>query len=152
VSLGERIRKSRNMAGLSQSQLGDRIETDANTISRWERDSISPKAETIIKIAQALNTSVSYLLGETDDPARPSSLLFRGSEGDNENYPLPHTSEEQKKIATEQRRNSMCLDVAPIAAIYDDVRERAGNTTREDRALIAEILKRALEKLESDED
>ena len=151
MSLGERIRKSRNLAGLSQSQLGDRIETDANTISRWERDSISPKVETIIKIAHALNTSVSYLLGETDDPVRPLSHLSRDSGGDNESCPLSHTPEEQKKITAEQRRRLTCLDVAPIAAIYDDVRERAGNTTREDRVLIAGILKRALEKLESAE-
>jgi transcriptional regulator with XRE-family HTH domain len=72
VSIGEHIQKARKKAGLSQSRLAIIIGVDNNTISRWERDLFRVTGEYVPKIAAALNTSVAYLLGETDDPGQPA--------------------------------------------------------------------------------
>ena len=70
MSIGERIRSSRQKAKLSQIELASSVGTENNTVSRWERDVMQPSVETVRKLAAALDTSVAYLLGETDDPRR----------------------------------------------------------------------------------
>lgn len=72
MTFGERLRKSRK-GRLNQEELASLIGVHTNTISRWENGSRSPDAGTLQKIAQALDTTTAYLLGETDDPARPGA-------------------------------------------------------------------------------
>lgn len=71
MSLGDRIRELRKKKGLTQAQLGEMVGSDGNTISRWELSKLGMGKEYILKFAQALDTTTAYLLGETDDPARP---------------------------------------------------------------------------------
>ena len=70
----DRIKKMRESAGLSQADLAQMIGVDVNTVWRWEKNRSSSE-RSIKKIAQALNTSTGYLLGETDDPKHYSSML-----------------------------------------------------------------------------
>ena len=74
MDIGERIRNAREKARLTQAELAELVETEANTISRWERGVAGMRAETISKIAAALKISVAYLLGEIDEP-RSTSIL-----------------------------------------------------------------------------
>ena len=73
MSLGNRIRELRKKKGLTQAQLGEMVGSDGNTISRWELNKLGMGKEYILKFAQALDTSTAYLLGETDDPAKPGT-------------------------------------------------------------------------------
>ncbi len=68
MMIGERIRTLREKGGKSQEFLATMIEMDKNTIARWERGELKPRGTSIIKLAKALNTTSTYLLGETDDP------------------------------------------------------------------------------------
>lgn len=40
----------------------------SGSITKWKTTNTIPNGETLIKIADYLNTSVDYLLGRTDDP------------------------------------------------------------------------------------
>ena len=75
MSLGSRIRELRKKQGLTQTQLGEMVGSDGNTVSRWELDKLGMGNEYVLKFAQALDTSTDYLLGETDDPTRADALL-----------------------------------------------------------------------------
>jgi transcriptional regulator with XRE-family HTH domain len=88
VSVGNRILLARKRAGVSQSKLAEAIGIDANTISRWERDAVKMKAEKMAIVASSLNTSVAYLLGETDDPKRYTTLLGGDHDGATGNPPM----------------------------------------------------------------
>jgi transcriptional regulator with XRE-family HTH domain len=76
VTIGNRIQTARKRAGISQIKLAELIGTDSNTISRWERDIVKMKAEKMVNIAVALNTSVAYLLGEeeTNKPLNTTAI------------------------------------------------------------------------------
>ena len=65
--IGDRIKELRNKLGLSQSELGNRIETDGSVISRWETNKTRVSQRYIVKLAKALGTSTDYLLGEQND-------------------------------------------------------------------------------------
>ncbi len=83
---GERIRFMRKQKGLTQEELAHLINRSSNQVARWERGEVKLKTETITDIARVLNTSSSYLLGETDNPdelAQQVIELADSSWGDN---------------------------------------------------------------------
>ena len=63
----ERIKSLRMQKRYSQTELSKIIGVKNNTIWRWENNKAKPDTEMILKIAEALNTTASYLLGETDN-------------------------------------------------------------------------------------
>jgi transcriptional regulator with XRE-family HTH domain len=93
MTLSSRIRSARERSGLSQVKLANMIEVDSNTISRWERDLFKVTANYIPRLATVLNTTVAYLMGETNDPAPP---IVRGAE--------LHTAKEPDFIVERQQK------------------------------------------------
>jgi transcriptional regulator with XRE-family HTH domain len=57
------IRKKR---GFSQDELAKKVGTIAITIGRYERGEIKPSIEIAMKIAEALEVSLDYLVGSSD--------------------------------------------------------------------------------------
>ena len=76
MSTGERIRMLREAKHLKQGELAEMIGGDGNTISRWERDKLGVGSAYIRKLAQALNTSTDYLMGNTDDPSPQQGISY----------------------------------------------------------------------------
>ncbi len=70
MSLTERIKERRKSAGLRQADFAIAVGASLATIKRWESEKTIPDGNQLKKIAAALNTTVAYLSGETDDPAR----------------------------------------------------------------------------------
>lgn len=67
--VGDRVRRLRERRNWSQQDLADKAELDSSYISLLETGRrTNPGLETLLKIARALETSISYLAGETDDP------------------------------------------------------------------------------------
>ena len=66
--LGQRIKERRNAKNLTQKKLSKLVEVESNTVYKWEQGMIKPSIETCKVIAFSLNTSVAYLMGETNDP------------------------------------------------------------------------------------
>lgn len=64
MSLGQRIRHLRQSRGLTQSELGG-AELSKSFISLLEKDRAHPSLDTLVRLAQRLNTSVDSLLGQT---------------------------------------------------------------------------------------
>ena len=60
-----RIKGARERAGVTQTQLSDKLGIDQRQISRWETSRV-PDVITLMQIARALDTTVSYLIGESD--------------------------------------------------------------------------------------
>ena len=84
MPIGDRIRDLRTKQKLSQSELGDKVDTDSTIISRWETNRVRPSQKYIVRLANALGTSTDYLLGETNDPVMPKNVLVSESASDND--------------------------------------------------------------------
>ena len=69
---GERIRRLRLAHKWSQTQLALKLHVTAGAVSQWENDITRPTFETLDALAEALGTTVPYLLGSTDNPHRPT--------------------------------------------------------------------------------
>lgn len=61
--LGERIRKARMIAGLTQDELADATGLSRVVISRYEKGKTDPSATALISIADALGITVDSLIG-----------------------------------------------------------------------------------------
>ena len=66
--LHENLQALRKAKGLSQEELAERIHVVRQTVSKWEKGLSVPDADLLIRLADALDTSVSALLGDTIEP------------------------------------------------------------------------------------
>lgn len=64
MNIGERITELRKAKKISQSELADKIEASRVIIGRYERNEAFPSIEIAKKIADALEVSLDYLVGE----------------------------------------------------------------------------------------
>lgn len=65
MTLGQNIITLRKKLKLSQNDLGKAVGTSGDIIGRYERDEVKPSIEVAIKIADALQVSLDYLVGKT---------------------------------------------------------------------------------------
>ena len=72
--LNENIKALRKSKGLSQEELAVKLNVVRQTISKWEKGLSVPDSDMLISISEALETSVSTLLGETIAEAKPDDL------------------------------------------------------------------------------
>ncbi|WP_426473373.1 helix-turn-helix domain-containing protein [Chryseobacterium balustinum] len=64
MTLGQNITIISKKLKLSQSDLGKAVGTSGDIIGRYERDEVKPSIEIAIKIADALQVSLDYLVGK----------------------------------------------------------------------------------------
>ena len=83
LSFTEKLKYLRKKNGMSQRQLADAISTSFSTLRRWESGERSPDLQVLIRIAEALDSSVAYLTGETDNPERSKDMIrvYEGADG-----------------------------------------------------------------------
>ena len=60
------IRFLRMEMGISQRELGRRMNIKGQTISAWENEEVMPSPESLMRLAAFFETSVDYILGLTD--------------------------------------------------------------------------------------
>lgn len=72
--LSENIKAVRKSKGLSQEELAVKLNVVRQTISKWEQGLSVPDADMLIFLSEALETSVSALLGEPVAEAKADDL------------------------------------------------------------------------------
>ena len=69
--LGKRIVELRKEKSMSQSELASRVSLSYAQIGRYETKGVQPSAEILKKMADALDTSIDYIInGTTDEKAK----------------------------------------------------------------------------------
>ena len=62
----KRLKELRQKKGLTQQNIADLVHVNRVTYTNWEKWNREPNFETLLKLASILNTTTSYLLGESD--------------------------------------------------------------------------------------
>ena len=63
-----RLKEIRKAKGISQLKMAMDLNTNQNTISRYETGEREPGIAELIRIADYFNVSIDYLLGRTNNP------------------------------------------------------------------------------------
>lgn len=70
-TLGKRIEYLRKMQNYTMQELADKCNISKSYVNDIEKGRVNPSLDTLTSIAKALNTTVSYLLGENDQVYSP---------------------------------------------------------------------------------
>lgn len=81
MGFGERLKELREKMGLTQEELGKKINQKKANISKYENGKLQPSLETIDFLAGFFNVSTDYLLGHTDNPSKVHELGALGADG-----------------------------------------------------------------------
>ena len=80
MKFAERLKTLRKQVQLTQAQIAEKLDISQQAYASWERGAKRPTQENLVKIAQVLNVSVDYLVGNSDyteDKLDNVELLFR---------------------------------------------------------------------------
>lgn len=80
MAFAERLKELRKQAHLTQVELAKRLGIGQSSYADWERGKKKPTQENLVKIAQILDVSIDYLVGnsvEKSDELGNIELLFR---------------------------------------------------------------------------
>ena len=80
MEFSERLKELRKQAGLTQVDVAEKLGISQPAYASWERGVKKPTQENLVKIAQILNVSVDYLVGNSEkksDELDNIELLFR---------------------------------------------------------------------------
>jgi transcriptional regulator with XRE-family HTH domain len=67
LEFGKKLAECRKAKGLSQKELAKLLNTSHSVIGKYEREEMVPSIEAAVKLANLLETTVGYLLGENED-------------------------------------------------------------------------------------
>lgn len=77
MAVGDRIRKKREMTGMSQTDFAEKLKVSKQTLYKYEKNIITNiPSDKIEKIARILNVSESYLMGWDDNLNKENSELI----------------------------------------------------------------------------
>lgn len=80
MEFAECLKTLRKQVKLTQAQIAEKLDISQQAYASWERGAKKPTQENLVKIAQVLNVSVDYLVGNSDyteDKLDNVELLFR---------------------------------------------------------------------------
>ena len=75
--ISARIVEARKCKRLKQTELAEKLGVSIDTVRRWEQGKRIPAADKIQPLAAALDTTASYLMGETDEPEGVASAPIK---------------------------------------------------------------------------
>ena len=107
MTVGDRIRKQRELLGISQTELAEKIKVSKQTLYKYEKNLITNIPSSIIEeISKVLNVSESYLMGCEDNLNKENSDL------------IPDILSDEKLL--DHIKKVMCLNKEHKQAIYDN--------------------------------
>lgn len=82
MEFSERLKNLRKQAHLTQVDVAEKLGISQPAYASWERGLKKPTQENLVKIAQILNVSIDYLVGNSDEKLKEDELdnvelLFR---------------------------------------------------------------------------
>lgn len=74
MTLGQKIKKARCDANLTQKDLAERLNVTFQTVSKWENDTTEPDLATLRALAKLLECSLEYLISDQEDSPAPTPI------------------------------------------------------------------------------
>ncbi|MCR5291277.1 MAG: helix-turn-helix domain-containing protein [Eubacterium sp.] len=80
VLIPEKLKEARERLGITRVEAARRMNIPQSSYVRYEKGDRRPTHATIVQMAQALGTSVDYLIGESDDDGADTALVYKEEE------------------------------------------------------------------------
>ncbi len=118
MTLGQRIAMLRKEKSWTQSELAEKLQMNANHVSRWEKDRIEPRRKVLLLLAEVFGVTIDDLM-----PAKP---VFPVSQCDPELSELmikvSDLGEEQRKALRVVLRSMLtCQQLEKLVAVNKEI-------------------------------
>lgn len=104
MKFNEKLIELRKQKGLSQEELGYKLNVTRQTVSKWELSQTTPEMEKLIEISKLFNVSVDELLNESDTQNTSNTTTVDSTTNDQnvviEDQPINKKSKKEKSILT----------------------------------------------------
>ena len=131
MKIGERIRELRKRAKFTQPELAEKIGVHETTLRRWEQDKDKGAGfDMLQKIAEALNTTVGYLMGESDNPESEKTS------DENKNLPIMNVEDKEPENPN--------LGLGYWGTVADNARKIANEGNAQEKAAVMMMLNMAV--------
>ncbi len=117
--IGSRICDAREAKGMSRQNLADHIGVRVSTVEKWERGTMTPRANRLATIAGVLDLSVLWLIEGSDD-MEPAARRTRVEVVAQKLERVLQMQEEMSRIVAE-----ISIEVAEIQRIEEELEELA---------------------------
>ncbi len=134
MNMAEKIKFYRQRKNLTQEKLAELIGVSAMTVKRWEWGQRIPRANELMKLAQALNTNMEYLMGQTDMADAPEDK----TPDEKNNLPINNTPENEN--ASEKY-----LDLGYWGTVAENAKRAAKFGNSQELSLVAALLQSAVD-------
>lgn len=124
MTLGEKIKTLRK-GKYTQEELAYRVGVHVNTLIRWEHGDSTPTTDKLKILADALGTTPSWLLDNTDDLQQASIVTLKSNEEDS---PYTQTQTTNKGMLIYNLGNGKSIELPPTEDSYNFLREIALST------------------------
>ena len=90
MKFNEKLIELRKKEGLSQEELGYKLDVTRQTVSKWELGQTTPEMDKLIEISKVFNTSVDELINETEKTPDECTII--------EDQPIEEGKEKKNKV------------------------------------------------------
>ncbi len=117
-TFGGKLKRAREIAGITQKQLADKINESLATVQNWEQDYVIPRINTIIDLGKILDCDLDFLLGDQNEPRKEYAHI---SEMTGLSYDAASCLNDMVKDKKDKEWNEYILNVLSylICHIYD---------------------------------
>lgn len=133
---GRRLKDRRKLFGMTAEVLAEKLNTTRVTVSRWESGASEPNDKTKLALAEILETSVSYLMGETDDSLRYTPLF------------TPEELKEAEESAATHSHIAQDDAIAKMTTLLRFAVKNKDQMTNGDKQLLKSLLQYGIDELE----
>ena len=124
MTLGKKLANYRKLAGLTQQQLGERLNISPQAISKWENDLAEPDLSTIRALSKLYNISIVELIEQENEISLP---VIQESQGIDEEELKEEIKEDIKEEIKEDIREDIKGDIKEgIVEIKEEIQEIVG--------------------------
>lgn len=124
--MGTRIKKKRIDMGLSQDTLAQYADVSKWTVINWEADKRVPDANKLFIVAEALNTTPQYLMGQAE-------IVNASGDNDDSNKPRSETAEMFARLM-----RKLAVENPDLIIHFRDLEKNLDNLAPEDIQAIAD--------------
>jgi transcriptional regulator with XRE-family HTH domain len=125
ANFAQRLRELRTDRKLTQKRLGEILEVNSTTITKWEQGKFEPPTEMIKKIAVYFDVSTDYLLGQTDEISPVDDLKAQiNSSTPDLNKIVKHTKPHINGVPLTEEQTDMLIDF--LETVYKRIAKEKG--------------------------